>query len=169
MNVKRKIRGYNLLKECLLILQMLPWNRSIYHIKLGPSHPPAKRMAENQLYAHANMRRFNICMHGDGAGFFFLVARFVVCEDGFVEVVGCIIWFDFEDRVGNYIARLISYLTFWWWMARLLGGIFIHDFSYLSKNGPSVRVFRSVVRGEKKEGARNMEMKEYGTGLWWYR
>ena len=52
-------RKEGMLKDCLLILQMLPWNRSIYHTRLGPSHPPAKRTAENQLYAHANMRRFN--------------------------------------------------------------------------------------------------------------
>ena len=35
------------------LLQILPWNRSIHYTRLGPSHPPAKRTPENQLYAYA--------------------------------------------------------------------------------------------------------------------
>ena len=27
----------------LIVLQMLPWNRAIYHTNLTASHPPAKR------------------------------------------------------------------------------------------------------------------------------
>ena len=59
-----EMHGCFVLKDCLIaldcpdcLLQMLPCNRPIYHTRLGPGHPPAET-TENQLYAHANMRRF---------------------------------------------------------------------------------------------------------------
>lgn len=53
-----------ILLDCLL--QIFPWNRSICHTRLRPSHPP-KRTPGNQLYCPCDMRCFNNSVAACGA------------------------------------------------------------------------------------------------------